>query len=260
VATEYGHIPANPARGKRRKLKAARPQRPYLDSARQIVALLDAATELDRESRADRQHVNRRAQLATLVFAGLRISEFLALQWRDVDLAGGWLTVGQSKTDAGRRKVKIRPVLRDVLVELRAGIDPGPSALVFGTAAGKPQNPSNVRARVVARTVARASERLQVAGEAPLPALTPHGLRRSFASLLYGIGEPPPVVMQEMGHTDPALALAIYAHAMRRDDGENERLRALVEGFEMPGLVTSDHSEGVILQRAAESPEAVARS
>jgi integrase len=86
---------------------------------------------------------------------------------------------------------------------------------------------------------------LAEAGEAPLPSLTPHGLRRSFASLLYGIGEPPTVVMQEMGHTDPALALAIYAHAMRRDEGENERLRALVEGVEIPSSVTSDHSEGV---------------
>jgi integrase/recombinase XerC len=221
VAVEYGHLPA---RAKRRKLKAARPQRPYLDSASQIVALLDAAAELDCESRADRQHVHRRAQLATLIFAGLRISEFVALRWRDVDLAGGWLTVGQSKTDAGRRKVKIRPVLRDALAELRAGIDPAPNALVFGTTAGKSQNPSNVRTRVVAKAVKRANERLQEAGEAPLPALAPHGLRRSFASLLYGIGEAPTVVMQEMGHTDPALALAIYAHAMRRDDGENERL------------------------------------
>ena len=52
------------------------------------------------------------------------------------------------------------------------------------------------------------------------------------------------MVMQELGHTDPSLALAIYAAAMRRDDGENERLRALVEGEELGGLVTSDHSEG----------------
>jgi hypothetical protein len=36
--------------------------------------------------------------------------------------------------------------------------------------------------------------------------------------------------MAEMGHTDPALALSIYAHAMRRDEGENERLRYLVNG------------------------------
>jgi integrase len=89
VAVEYGHLPANPARGKRRKLKADRPQRAYLDSAEQITGVLDAAGELDKGSRADRQHVNRHAQLATLIFAGLRISEFLALRWGDVDLAGG---------------------------------------------------------------------------------------------------------------------------------------------------------------------------
>jgi integrase len=29
--------------------------------------------------------------LAVLTFAGLRISELLALRWRDVDLATGWL-------------------------------------------------------------------------------------------------------------------------------------------------------------------------
>lgn len=229
VAVEYGHIPANPARGRRRKLKATTPQRAYLDSAAQIGALLDAAGELDRGSRKDRQHVNRRAQLATLIFAGLRIGEFLDLRWRDVDLAGGWITVGESKTDAGRRKVKIRPVLRDVLLAHKP-LDASPDAHVFGTAAGNRQNPSNVRKRVLTKAIERANERLQEAGEPPMPTLTPHGLRRSFASLLYGIGEPPPVVMQEMGHTDPGLALSIYAHAMRRDEGDNKRLRELVEG------------------------------
>ena len=240
VAVEYGHIPANPARGKRRKLKADRPQRAYLDSAAQIAALLDAAAELDRESRADRQHVNRRGQLATLIFAGLRISEFLALRWGDVDLAGGWITVRKSKTDAGRRKVKIRPVLRDALLAHKP-LDASPGAYVFGTAQGKQQNPSNIRARVIAKAVERANERLE---DGELPRLTPHGLRRTFASLLYAIGETSPVVMAELGHTDPELALSIYAHAMRRDDGENERLRALVDGVELGGLGTSAHSEG----------------
>jgi integrase len=257
VAVEYGHIPANPARGKRRKLKASRPQRPYLDSAAQIVALLDAAAELDRGSRKDRQHVNRRAQLATLIFAGLRISEFLNLRWRDVDLAGGWLTVSASKTDAGCRKVKVRPVLRDVLLELRAS-QPGLNGFVFGTAAGKQQHPSNVPNRVITRAVEKANERLQEAGEAPLPKLTPHGLRRTFASVLYALGEDPGVVMDEMGHTDPDLALKVHRHSMRRDDGENDRLGALVEGAEIEGLWTSPHSESddstaIELSEAAES-------
>jgi integrase len=75
---------------------------------------------------------------------------------------------------------------------------------------------------MLATVVDRANE------DVNLPAITPHSLRRTFASILYAIGEPPPVVMAEIGHTDPKLALAIYAQAMRRDNGENERLRSLV--------------------------------
>jgi len=93
---------------------------------------------------------------------------------------------------------------------------------------------------VLAKAVARANERLAHAREAPLPTtLTPHSLRRTFASLLYAIGEDPGVVMDEMGHTDPGLALRIYRQSMRRDEGEKELSRALIDG----GLITSDHSE-----------------
>jgi integrase len=48
-----------------------------------------------------------------LLFAGLRIGELTALRWRDVDLATGWLHIGEAKTDAGRRRVKLRGTLRD---------------------------------------------------------------------------------------------------------------------------------------------------
>lgn len=234
LAVEYGHLPANPARGRRRKLRTAKPQRSYLDTAAQIAALLDAAGELDREARSDHRHVHRRAMLATFTFAGLRLDELLSLRWRDVDLGAGWLRVGEAKTDAGTRRVKIRGALRDELGGLKARAGGAPDALVFATPTGRQHSPSNVRNRVLARTVQRANERLAEAREAPLPdGLTPHSLRRTFASLLYAIGEAAPVVMQEMGHTHPALALRIYAQAMRRDDDENERLRALVLGGEL---------------------------
>ena len=81
----------------------------------------------------------------------------------------------------------------------------------------------------------RASATQVKRGLTPLPSgLTPHSLRRTFASVLYAIGEDPPTVMQEMGHSTPELALSIYAHAMQRDDGEKHRLRALVEGRDLP--------------------------
>jgi hypothetical protein len=90
--------------------------------------------------------------------------------------------------------------------------------------------------------------------------VTPHGLRRSFASLLYAIGEVPPVVMAEMGHTDPALALAIYAHAMRRYEGENERLRALVEGSDWaPAGTSALNSSRDLVDRAGREHEKLPR-
>ena len=66
--------------------------------------------------------------------------------------------------------------------------------------------------------------------EPPPEGLTPHSLRRTFASLLFAIGETPPYVMAQMGHTTPNLTLAIYARQMDRRDGEPERLKALVAG------------------------------
>jgi hypothetical protein len=44
--------------------------------------------------------------------------------------------------------------------------------------------------------------------------------------------------MAQLGHTDPKFTLRLYAHMMRRRDGEKERLRALVEGAELPSLGT----------------------
>ena len=55
-------------------------------------------------------------------------------------------------------------------------------------------------------------------------------MRRTFASILYAIGEDPGVVMDEMGHTDPALALRVYRQAMRRGEDEKASLQLLVEG------------------------------
>ena len=78
--------------------------------------------------------------------------------------------------------------------------------------------------------VALANERLEEAGQAPLPRLSPHALRRTWASVMFALGEPIPIVMAEGGWADPKVALTVYAHAMRRDDAENAALRALVEG------------------------------
>jgi integrase len=234
VAEERELIARNPVRvnPRNRRLKATRAARSYLNRAEQIVALLDAAAELDREARADRSGVGRRAMLATMTFAGLRVGEVCGLRWRDVDLAAGRLRVRESKTDAGVRYVRLLPVLLDDLATHKATTwHTAPADRVFATREGRPRNKDNVRERALRPAVKRADERLAKAELAPLPdGLTPHSLRRTFASLLVAIGDDPRQVMGQLGHTDPALTLRLYAQEMDRDDGERDRLRALVQG------------------------------
>jgi integrase len=80
VAEERDLIPRNPVRvnTRNRKLKAKRRRPVYFDSAAQIVAMIDAATELDAKPQA--RAAGRRALVATLVYAGLRIGEATALR------------------------------------------------------------------------------------------------------------------------------------------------------------------------------------
>jgi integrase len=123
------------------------------------------------------------------------------------------------------------PALRDELTALKMRRDPQRSELVFGTSKGGKDSPSNVRRRLLAAAAERATERLIAQGAGELPErLTPHSLRRTFASLLVALGRDPRVVMGQLGHTDSNMTMRVYAREMARDDGDREALRALVEG------------------------------
>jgi len=235
VAVEYEHIERNPAKGKRRRLKASKPPAVWLDRAEHITALLEAAGELDREAPPERKHIERRALLSMLVFAGLRIGELTALLWRDVDLSGGKITVRASKTDAGLRTIDVLPVLHDALTALKAARNPSMRDRVFPTTTGAAQNPSNIRQRVLAPAVKRANMHLEEAGETPLPEpITPHKLRHTYASLLVALGTDPGAAMDQLGHTDPAFTLRVYRHGMRRDVASKQALRELVGLADQP--------------------------
>jgi integrase len=229
AAVEYELIDRNPARGRRRRLPASTPRRSWIDRADHIAAMLDGAGKLDQTARTRRGQ--RRALMATLTFAGLRIGEALSLRWRDVDLARGTITVRAAKTDAGLRTVNILPILRDELSDYRARMDTTPDTLMFRTSTGRTLGATNIRRRIVATAIEQANLLLSKQEIEPMPTdLTPHSLRRTFASLLFALGETPPYVMAQMGHTTANLTLAIYARQMDRRDGEPERLKALIEG------------------------------
>ena len=130
TAVEYELIPSNPATGRRRRPKATKPARPWVEPE-QLMAFLDKAP-------------NRVGQvlLAILAGAGLRIGEALAVRWRDVDLGTGTLYVRDSKTLKGVREVHLTPALRETLVLWKADANyTSADAYVIHTSTGRKQNP-----------------------------------------------------------------------------------------------------------------------
>jgi integrase len=234
VAVEYGHLASNPPRGRRRRLKAKQPKRTWLEPE-QVEPLRNAAVIGLRGGRT-RPDPRTRTLYATAICTGLRIGELLALRWQDVDLASGRLTVRESKTDAGTgRDVDLWVELREELATFKGGARwAKPGDLVFPTATGRADTRSNVAKRLQ-RAVQRANALLAADGRAQIPQeLSPHSLRRTFASFLYCRGETPVYVMQQMGHSDPKLALRIYTKTMGdlRRRGPGSRLVAVLAGPE----------------------------
>jgi integrase len=125
-------------------------------------AVLDAAGELEAEARRDFQGLGRRATVASLGLAGLRISELMDLKVAQVDLTRGRFKLMDAKTEAGVREVEITLYLRDELLEYvmdrRArGLPHEPSDHFFGTSTGRRRDPDRFRDRILARAVERAN-------------------------------------------------------------------------------------------------------
>jgi integrase len=216
-AVEFGHVETNVARGKRRRLKAAKPRRTWLE-LHEVQALLEAADE-------------HRALLATMILAGLRVGELTALRWRDVDLPGGKLRVADAKTEAGVRVVDVTPMLLDELKLHRADTPTIVAGdLVFGTSRGTTRNRSNITRQILRPAIERANVELEGAGRNPIEHVTNHSLRRTFCALMYEAGATPAYVMAAMGHTDASLALEVYSKVMERSRDTGARMDALVRG------------------------------
>jgi integrase len=213
-AVERGGLETNPARGRRRRLKAPRPARRVLEPD-ELLELLTTAGEMDRHKRPDRQ-IGRRPMIAVMVKTGLRVTELCQLRWRAVDLHHEQLIIEQAKTDAGRRRVDLT---LDVVEELNAWRAlRGPIHLdefVFATASGKARDKDNVRT-ILSRVVARVNESREARGEAPLPPVVPHTLRRTYISLMLEAGAPLHYVMDQVGHEDSKTTLEIYAMVQKR--------------------------------------------
>ena len=208
VAVEYGHLDRNPAKGKRRRAKPTEPKRSWVE-VEQVPYLLDAA---------DRY---MRPVVALLVGTGLRIGEACSLTWADLNLATGTLIVRQSKTTAGTgREVDLSAALCEELAgwKLRTPRKrPSDPVLVSRSRNGKHsrQTARNVQARLKV-VVKAANERLAKDGIEPIPSVSPHSLRRTYASVRAALRDDPVYIAEQLGHRDARFTFRVYQKAAKR--------------------------------------------
>jgi integrase len=193
-----------------------------------VVDLLDIAGEWEREiaSGAHRkgkhpeQCFGRRELIALLCLAGPRIEEAVAGRRGDFDLAGDHWRIPDSKTPAGQRMIELTVYCAE---EQRTHVAASPSrgrphrsrGPMYPTLKGTAMGQGNIR-RMLRTAVKRTNERREDEGKMLLPEVTPHTLRRTFASLCFFAGRDPAWVMGQIGHTDARLTLAVYAQTMQR--------------------------------------------
>jgi integrase len=216
-------IPANPVRELERgeRPKVGGDEKRVLSEA-EITAVLANATE------------GFQPLLATMIFAGLRMGEALALTWKDIDQKAGVIHVRKQldrgrqlvdlKTGAARRDVILVPQLAKTLLAYKmASLRKQPSDFVFNAPDGRGRDH-----RSTARGIERSFNRAGLAEEG----LSAHNLRHTFASLLItGLKYDPVMVAAQLGHASPTTTLSIYAHLFDKTKQTDELRDRLAEGF-----------------------------
>ncbi|MDZ4684444.1 MAG: tyrosine-type recombinase/integrase [Planctomycetaceae bacterium] len=155
------------------------------------------------------------------ITTGLRAGELFGLQWDDVDLDHGTLTVRHSleeinnhtrlkppKSKAGLRMVRLPQMAIDSLRERWA-------AAMREDAAGVPFVFCGQTGATVKKSDFRRCVWLPIRKAAGLPdSVRFHDLRHTSASLMMQAGINPKVVQQRLGHSDIGITLRTYSHVM----------------------------------------------
>lgn len=184
---------------------------------------------------------------------GMRKGELLALQWQDVDLDAGEITVrrnlvkneagqyelGLPKTDTGKRRIPLACDTVEALkihrkAERRGRSEPRPGDFVFTAASG-----NHVQHRQLDKVYRSLTD------AAGLPRIRFHDLRHTSASLLVRQGVPAKVVADRLGHADVRFTLQVYTHVY--DDQRNAAALTIKEltgmaGERLPALGRPDTS------------------
>jgi integrase len=162
----------------------------------------------------------------TAVGTGLRLGELFGLQWSDVDLGSGTisvrhtltelngiLTLSEPKSAKGKRMVELpQRVVKALHEHRKRALAEGFASVpwVFCNQHGGPLRRSHFHAQQFKPLLKRAD----------LPDIRFHDLRHTSATLLLVQGVHPKVVQERLGHAQISLTLDTYSHvlpSMQRD-------------------------------------------
>lgn len=203
AAVKAGLIPVNPFTGRVKLPSPSRPKTTSLteDEARRLV---NAGDELGPyESAAVRVWLE----------LGLRPEEFIALRWEDYDPLTGLVAITRaieyhSPLPTPSKTPRVRPL--PLSPETRAALERHRGGKVVGWMFPSPTGRSwwqaNFRRQVWDVIVERAGIRC-----------LPKTVRHTTATLLLRAGVSIRAVAERLGHTDPAMTLRCYAHALPDD-------------------------------------------
>ncbi len=159
---------------------------------------------------------------------GMRPEEYLAIQWKDIDLESGVVSVRRAlvwnrkgggfrfeepKTSKSRRSIPLSGSIvtalkvhrRNYLAEkMKLGSDYANLDLVFSTEIGTPISSVNLRNRHFKPIVTKAE----------LSEIRLYDLRHTSATMLLASGVSPKVVSERLGHSSVVLTLDTYSHVI----------------------------------------------
>jgi integrase len=209
-------------------------------------------------------YIGRRVICEILGRGGVRVGELCNLKIGQVrlhDAAGARFHIPDSKTETGIRDVQMSPDLVEAVVEhldrlRRSGVPTGPEDwLVPNTRGGRMTRQR--AAKVVREAAESGSARLSARGLPPMPAITPHSLRRTYISIaLLGNNFDVKWVMGQVGHADSKMTMDVYAQLEQRVD------RSHGESFDRLVRAARKQTAGispVVVPLGAEGPSGGAR-
>lgn len=171
---------------------------------------------------------NLHGPLLVALTTGLRPGELLNLRWSDLDLDSSEpsLTVLESKTERGRRTVRLVPAAVDALKTQRQELADKSAGLRGGWVEEDWVFPSDLGTKWDLSNFRKAFKKACL--EAGLGDWTPHELRHTAATWMIDSGLPLKVASETLGHASITVTADVYGHLIKPSDAVADAFESLL--------------------------------